>query len=276
MGPPQRSAKRAAKRLLYPLFLRRFAACLSVGTRSDEYFHHYGARRVIRSPHFVDYAAFATSAAVARDDRAAIRARWGIAPEATVALFAGKLVPKKRPLDLIAAATRAGRPDLHVLIVGDGEMRDACTRAVSDAGIRATFAGFMNQTGIPSAYAAADVLVLPSDAGETWGLVVNEAMACGLPAFVSESVGCAPDLVLEGATGHRFALGDTGALATLLTAAAADPDRLRRMGERARTHVAAFSVEASARGIEEGVRVSMRGSSRRPASLAVESVRGGA
>ena len=274
LGPSRRTVKRAVKRLTYPLFLRRFAACLSVGTRSDEYFHHYGARRIIRSPHFVNYAAFAASAAAARRDRAALRARWGIEPGATVAVFAGKLVPKKHPLDLVTAVARAGRPDLHLLIVGDGELRDACARAVTDGGVRATFAGFMNQTEIPSAYAAADMLVLPSDAGETWGLVVNEAMACGLPALVSDEVGCAPDHIIEGETGHRFALGDTSGLAALLAAGAGDPDRLRRMGERARTHVAAFSVDASAAGVEEGVRVALR-EDRRPAAVAAAPVRGG-
>ena len=61
--------------------------------------------------------------------------------------------------------------------------------------------------------AAADCLVLPSDGTETWGLIVNEAMACGKPAIVSEVCGCAPDLIEEGETGYSFPLGDTRALA---------------------------------------------------------------
>ncbi len=77
-------------------------------------------------------------------------------------------------------------------------------------------AGFQNQTELPAWYAAADVLVLPSDGGETWGLVVNEALACGTPAVVSDAVGCAPDLALDrdpGRTGAVFAVGDPAALA---------------------------------------------------------------
>jgi len=80
----------------------------------------------------------------------------------------------------------------------------------------ASFAGFLNQSKMPSAYVAADVLVLPSDGGETWGLVVNEAMACGLPAIVSDAVGCAPDLIDEGQTGFTFPMGETKALADRL------------------------------------------------------------
>jgi glycosyltransferase involved in cell wall biosynthesis len=59
---------------------------------------------------------------------------------------------------------------------------------------RASFAGFLNQTQVSKAYVAADVLVLPSDYGETWGLVVNEAMASGLPCIISDRCGCASDL----------------------------------------------------------------------------------
>jgi glycosyltransferase involved in cell wall biosynthesis len=80
----------------------------------------------------------------------------------------------------------------------------------------ASFPGFLNQSEMPRAYVAADVLVLPSDGGETWGLVVNEAMACGLPAIVSDAVGCAPDLIDEGQTGFTFPMGDTNALADRL------------------------------------------------------------
>ncbi len=59
---------------------------------------------------------------------------------------------------------------------------------------RASFAGFLNQTQVSNAYVAADCLVLPSDYDETWGLVVNEAMASGLPCIISDRCGCAPDL----------------------------------------------------------------------------------
>jgi glycosyltransferase involved in cell wall biosynthesis len=86
--------------------------------------------------------------------------------------------------------------------------------------LRVDFAGFKNQTELPAFYAAADVLVLPSDGGETWGLVVNEAMACGLPAIVSDAVGCAPDLIQEGKTGFTFPLGSESELAARLMALA--------------------------------------------------------
>jgi len=85
--------------------------------------------------------------------------------------------------------------------------------------------------------------VLPSDAGETWGLVVNEAMACGRPAIVSDQVGCAPDLVLNGNTGFIFPFGDRTALANALQQLIEDPALLARLGTRAASHVAIAGVD---------------------------------
>jgi glycosyltransferase involved in cell wall biosynthesis len=242
------AAKRLVKRFVYPRFVGRFAACLSVGVRSDEYFRYYGARRVVRSPHFVDNAAFAAGAAAARDRRDARRAEWGVAPGAVVALFAGKLIEKKRPADLIAAAARV--PGVHTVFVGDGALRAQCEARARALGVPATFTGFRNQSEMPATYAAADVLVLPSDRQETWGLVVNEAMASGVPAIVSEAAGCVPDLIIDGQTGYTYRPGDIEALADALrTIAGAGAV----MGQAAARHIRGYTVERAAAGVVDAV-----------------------
>jgi len=78
----------------------------------------------------------------------------------------------------------------------------------SELKIAVYFEGFRNQTELPRFYVSADALLLPSDATETWGLVVNEGMACGLPAIVSDAVGCGPDLIVEGRTGFTYRLAN--------------------------------------------------------------------
>jgi len=80
---------------------------------------------------------------------------------------------------------------------------------------RASFTGFLNQTEISRAYVAADCLVLPSDYSETWGLVVNEAMASGLPCIISDRCGCAPDLG-QSKGNLVFGFGDINHLANQL------------------------------------------------------------
>ena len=251
LGEGRPSPRAWARLLTHRLFVPRFAACLAVGVRSEAYFRFYGARRVVRSPHFVDNDYFAHGAAAA--DAAALRRSWGVADDAMVAAFVGKLVPKKRPFDLLDAVAASGRRDVHVVYVGDGELRDACRERADRLGVRVTFAGFCNQSALPSAYAAMDALVLASDIRETWGLVVNEAMACARPALVSSAAGCAPDLVLEGRTGYTFPVGDIQALGSCITRLAADRLLRLRLGEGARAHIAGYTADAAAAGILEAV-----------------------
>jgi glycosyltransferase involved in cell wall biosynthesis len=118
--------------------------------------------------------------------------------------------------------------------------------------VPAHFAGFLNQSEIPAAYAASDVLVLPSDERETWGLVVNEAMASGRPAVVSRAAGCAPDLVVEGRTGYTHELGDVDALAASLRALASNRDLAVHAGAAAAAHVRKYSVDLAVAGVLEG------------------------
>lgn len=239
-------------RLLHRLLLRQYAAFLTVGRSNADFYRQNGVseRKLFFGPHCVDNARFAAQAAELQPQRASLRAAWSVPSDACVFLFCGKLVPKKRPQDALAALARARQAGarVHLLVAGDGELRADCEAQARAADLPATFAGFLNQTEIARAYVAADALILPSDFGETWGLVVNEAMACGRPALVSERVGCHPDLIVPGVTGEVFAFGDVAALGSLVHSVASEPGRLAELGQGARSHVAGYSVEALAAG----------------------------
>jgi glycosyltransferase involved in cell wall biosynthesis len=84
--------------------------------------------------------------------------------------------------------------EAELLVAGDGPLRQDITDRAGALGLKLHLLGFCNQSQMPAAYAAADVLALPSNGKETWGLVANEALACGTPVVVADSVGCAPDL----------------------------------------------------------------------------------
>ena len=90
---------------------------------------------------------------------------------------------------------------------------------------------------------------MPSDAGETWGLVVNEAMASGRPAVVSRAAGCRVDLVVENETGRSYECGDVAALAEILGGYARAPAVAVRQGVAAAERMRAFGLEAAAEGI---------------------------
>jgi glycosyltransferase involved in cell wall biosynthesis len=229
------SLKRALKWPLYRYFIPKLDGCLPVGTWSREYFLHYGAKaeRVFVVPHCVP-----EPSAKTETDRAAFRERWGIPANAVVFLFAGKFIPRKQPADFIRAigqvAERGGA--VHGLLAGDGPLRAGMETLAATLRAPVTFTGFLNQTAMADAYAAADVLALPSSI-ETWGLVANEAMACGLPCIVSDRVGCGPDLVTGGETGFVFPAGDVAAMAACIQKFASAPGVAARMGSAARQRV---------------------------------------
>ncbi len=253
LRPSESPVKRAIKRALYPLFLQRVDACLAVGIRSEEYFAYYGAKRIFRVPHFADNDFFARSGRTGRT-RDQIRAAWGIPRDAFVCVFVGKLMSEKRPIDLVRAAAES---KVHLLVAGDGALRAECEAEATRLGVNATFLGFVNQGGLPDVYASADVLALPSES-ETWGMVVNEAMASGLPVVVAETVGSAPDLVADGVTGFIHRVGDVKSLADAL-------DEIRRslsigqpMGEAARRRVSAYTAVNAAEALVDAARAVAR------------------
>src|SRR5262245_4410086 len=221
------------KRPLLRGLLRCADKLLYVGKANRQFYLEQGIaeERLAPAPHCVDNVRFATAAMTARAERDRIRSEWHIPEEAFCFLFAGKFLVKKRPFDLIEATRRLqyalpGK-EIHLLWVGmgelDGDLRRACD-VCFEAGTKvrvntprrgrpnASFVGFLNQSEISRAYVAADCLVLPSDAKETWGLVVNEAMASGLPCVVSDACGCVEDLIAPIRPDLCYPVGDIFAL----------------------------------------------------------------
>lgn len=254
--------------------LAQFSAYLAVGRRARAYLAHFGApaHRIFQSPHAVDNASFAQAAAAHRtaQGRAAARRTLGVPEDAFVVAFVGKLEEKKRPADLVDAVAQLGS-GVHLLFVGAGPEAEALRAQVARLGVRATFAGFLNQSALPRAYAAADCLALPSDARETWGLVANEALACGVPIVVSEAAGCAPDLVVTdpalGQTGEMHPLGDTAALAAALGRLRARIAAGHDFSPACTARAAVFSFDVASAGLVAACQVSARRPTRRVVAL---------
>ena len=267
LGTPRSAVWGIAKEAVYRAFIPRFDRYLVVGERAREYYVHYGADpdRMDFVPHFVDNAFFRHHAEAA-EWGTPLRAALGYPDDALVLLFVGKFISKKRPLAIVEAvkALRQRGHDARALFVGSGELEGEVRAAAEAAAIPAHFAGFQNQTEVPAYYAAADLLVLPSDGGETWGLVVNEAMACGTPAAVSVAAGCAPDLIVEGETGVTFPLDDPPALAHAVDAFVPALGS-ERVAQALRSTVDTYSLETAADGVVQAVQ-SCRDHSRVPAA----------
>lgn len=249
--------KRLAKNVVYPPMLRAFDAALYVGQKSRAYYEHYRfpTERLFFSPHCVDIDWFAArSTPTAREE---LRGKLGIAPGTPVALFAGKLVPFKRPLDTIAAAavSRAAGTPIEVLVAGSGALENDMRAQAARLHVPLHMLGFCNQSRMPSAFAASDLLVLPSEGRETWGLVANEALACGRPVIVSDACGCAPDLAADGKAGSVVPVGNIAAIATALGEVAAGACKMEDIAAKS----AKYSVGAAVDGILRAATAVSRG-----------------
>lgn len=166
-----------------------------VGTNNKNYFLKHGLKenQLIFAPHAIDNERFFDETGKYQQNANEWRKELGFCESDIVFLFVGKFEPKKNPLLLIEVAKKF--PEYKFLFVGNGELE---IEMKSKAGTNVFFLPFQNQSLMPVVYRLGDVYVLPSKGpGETWGLAVNEAMACGKTVLVSDKVGCAVDLVKD-------------------------------------------------------------------------------
>ncbi len=175
-------------------------------------------------------------------------------------LYVGRLAPEKNVVGLIESYLdyRARGGTWSLTLVGDGPEAAELRRraAASEFSESIHFAGHKGSSELPAYFAAATCFVLPSTR-EPWGLVVNEAMAAGLPAIVSNRCGCAEDLIVPGETGLTFDPAQPGALTQCLDSISSQsPEQLKTMGRRAQQHVATYSPENFAAEVARIVRTS--------------------
>jgi glycosyltransferase involved in cell wall biosynthesis len=244
---------------IYEIFFSYVKICLVVGKENETFCLRSGLRekQLIRCPHIVDNDFFASRSRLSTSERERLRHEWAIGSDSFCFIFAGKFQTKKRPFDLLHAfkeASKASTKDIHLLMVGSGKLENECKSFVKESNIRVTFTGFLNQTEIPIAYAVSDCIVLPSNHDETWGLVVNEAMACALPAIVSDQVGCMSDLIKEGVTGFSYKCGDIRRLTELIHYMSHNQEQAKLMGRNAKSMIfAEYNLAEVVRGIEKAV-----------------------
>ena len=182
--------KKALRKLLLTQVYRSVDRAFYVGKANKRYFLWAGLHesQLNYAPHAVDNDYFMRDDEARMEMAAAKRRELGIDPDATVFLFVGKLEAIKQPEMLGRAFARIKSTNAHLIYIGSGAMDEALKSEFSTLP-NIHFVGFKNQQSMPIWYRVGDVLCLPSIT-ETWGLAVNEAMACGCTAIVSNRVGC--------------------------------------------------------------------------------------
>ena len=237
-------------------FLRNCDAFVVPGKSSVEYLKNYGVAEevIFTAPNAVDTRFFAQRAAVIR--RNAAMQREALQLPARFFLFTGRLVPEKGVFDLLRAYGQLEpelRKGIGLVFVGDGAARSVlqdCAAAIHPGSIH--FAGFVQREDLPAYYALAEALIFPTHT-DTWGLVVNESMACGLPVISSVAAGCVADLITNGWNGHVVSTGDVGQLSSAMDEVSRDADLRSLMGQRSKERIEQYSPEAWAAGMARAV-----------------------
>jgi glycosyltransferase involved in cell wall biosynthesis len=233
-------------------FLSRCDRFVVPGRASREYLESLGSgeRNIFLAPNAVDNGRFRGHADAARSQASEFRARLGL--PLRYLLFVGRFVREKGILDLLEAyaALDAGlRSGVGLVFAGDGPARpelEARARTVCPGKIM--FPGFLHREDLAGVYALAECLALPTHS-DTWGLVVNEGMACGSPIIVTDVAGCATDLVEDGWNGYIVSPHDPARLSVALDSLLKNPQLREKMSLRSIERIRSYSPEACAEGL---------------------------
>lgn len=246
-GTAQRSFMRTGlKRRLIAMF----DAALVAGTPHADYLTAIGfdRKRIALGYDVVDNRHFAYRACIGSNAPNALPARY---------FCCARLVDKKNIAGLLDAFTRyrqrTSENAWDLVIAGDGPLRENLLRRISERGMTNSIhmLGARCYDDLPLLYQNAGAFVLPS-LNDEWGLVVNEAMAAGLPVLVSRAAGCCHDLVRDGINGYTFAPDDGDRLSGLLQTIAHSPASVRaQMGEASRHIIQRWDLERFVDGMTE-------------------------
>ena len=254
----KKGLRNAVRSMVLRQLFKRISAFLYIGKENKKFYEHFGVpqNKLFFAPYAVDNERYYEEEKLLPVDRNILKKSVGITENGPVILFVGKLSAKKRPMDLLKAyeiLLKSWKSDLKptLVYVGDGLLRNELEGYAAEHDLPGVyFSGFKNQLELSSYYAIADVFVLPSGLGETWGLVVNEAMCFGVPVIVSDMVGCGADLVRQGENGFVFPVGDRGQLAKYISEVLSNEDARTMRGERSREIIKSYSQERDIEGIQ--------------------------
>lgn len=234
--------------LVFPI-VKSASAFLCVGTANRQFWKSLGAseQKLFDAPFAIDRSQFET-AAQQRSECDTPRF-----------LYVGRLIPRKGVDELIEAFNHiAAKGDATLTIVGDGPEKRVLMQMQTEKAARlTTWVGRIENHRVCEFMAAADVLVLPSKY-EPWGLVVNEAMAAGLPVIASRKVGAAVDLIRTGVTGLMLDNAHHAELIEAMRFFCDNPIRCSELGQNARNYSRSWNFVTTIDGFVRAIVANVR------------------
>jgi glycosyltransferase involved in cell wall biosynthesis len=199
----------------------RFAdKCLYIGEQNKLFYLFFKVKKdnLIFVPYAVDNERFKKNYDLLHPIQDELKLKWKLPLDKRLVITSGKLIDKKRPLDLLEAFHLSNTGNEHLIFIGDGSLKESLMQKITELRLDndVTVTGFVNQSEIVELYAIASLYVMPSGKGETWGLSTNEAMNFKLPVIISDMCGSAYDLVKEDKNGFAFQSGNISDLSIKL------------------------------------------------------------
>ena len=234
--------KRKIKQKLLRFLFSKVSAFCYVGKRARDFYKFYGIpdKKLFFTPYCVDNDFLLKESQDLQFKKEQLKEETGLPLENPIILYIAKINKNKHPFDLLEAYRNLSLR-ATLLFVGDGPLLMKLKKQVNAKKIENVFfSGFQNYSQIGKYYAVSDILVLPS-AGESWGVVINEAMCFGLPIITTDKVMSAYDLVHQDENGYLLPVGDITALTKALEELLASPDKRKRMGEKSRQIISNFN-----------------------------------
>ena len=246
--------KKGLKKIARTLFLKwvynHVDYALYVGVHNKSYFKKHGLKedQLVLAPHAIDNSRFAQPDDEYNEAARKWRYELGVKEHELSILFAGKIEEVKNPAYLVALAKKMQGLPIKIIMVGNGHLEHEIKASSADCS-NIIFLDFQNQRNMPVVYRLGDLFILPSKS-ETWGLGVNEAMACGKGVLVSDRCGCAADLVINDLNGYVFSIERTNDLLNKIKDLLVHKERVKIMGLASSKKVEDFSFLNTARAIE--------------------------
>lgn len=206
------------------------------GAETKLYLLEHGAResQLVEFPYVIDNLWWSAEIKKWREIRDEERLKVHAQPSTMVFLVVAKLISREGASDAVRAfiGSAASLDDAKLIVVGDGEQRDAIKALVPSVfADKVFFLGYVEYKRLPLYFAVADCYVHAAHC-EVWGVSVQEAMVAGLPIIASDRVGSATELIRHGENGYRFKAGEIEELSVLFAAACSNPDRMKAFGRK--------------------------------------------
>jgi len=253
---PRKWWKEFVKRIL----IKQYFAVAATGQRAFDYAHQLGTprNRIFKVGNVVDNTHFLNAHKSLNENKDSTRKRLNLPEQYFLAV--SRLSKEKNYSVLLNAfkeyRKQGGKWDL--VVVGGGPQEQQLLNMVELYRIPGVcFVGWQSYGDLPIYYALACCFILPS-LSEPWGLVVNEAMACGLPVLVSKRCGCMPELCRPGENGYDFDPCDTDEIVGLMLRVSSGKVDLRVMGEVSRRIVSNFTPKTWARKLKNCIDAALK------------------